>query len=284
MRDLDVYVEQPAPPNYEFFIQENGAHSIACNAHIHNAVELLYVIKGRYRVFLEGEEYSIGQGDLVLFSSNAIHHVCTESDEENAYYVIKIMPSALLALSDSDSGIEYVMRLAFKNKSSRYVWRSDELAENGMRSALDSIIDEYSHAGYATEVAMKARIISLLVLILRQDDRAASEYRSDIVRVVYSAMTYVREHYSEDVDESALAARLGVSYSYFSRSFRRITGKSFKAYLNHTRIDHAAQLLCRDGLSVSEAAARCGFNSVSYFIRVFHTVMGNTPHDFKLKY
>ena len=268
MIDSSVYVELPAVQNYEFFTQSNEAHSIACNAHIHNAIELLYVIKGNYRVVLDGDEHFIGKGDLILFCSNAIHHVFTGDDTENEYYVIKITPSALFA---------------FNNKNSRFLWRADELAVNGMKAALDALIEEYSSPGYATEVAMKARIISLLVTVMRQDDHSSSEHRSEIVRIVYSAMTYVREHYAEDIDEYSLASALGVSYSYFSRSFRRVTGKSFKNYLTHTRIDRAAQLLCREGISVSDVAARCGFNSVSYFIRVFRTVTGRTPNNFKLK-
>ena len=87
----------------------------------------------------------------------------------------------------------------------------------------------------------------------------------------------------KDLEMDGVAKALGYSYSYFSRSFRRITGKSFKTYLNRTRVDHAAQLLCREGVSVSEVAARCGFNSVSYFIRVFRTVTGKTPHNFKFR-
>ena len=283
MIDSDVIIELPTVQNYEFFVQSNGAHNIACDAHIHNAIELLYVIKGNYHVVLDGSEYCIWQGDLILFCSNSIHHVYTGDDEENAYYVIKIMPSALFALSDSDMGIEYVMRFAFNNKNCRSLWRRDELADNGIKAVLDSLIAEYTSPGYATEVEMKAKIISLLVTIMRQDDHSSGEYCSEIVRIVYSAMTYVREHYAEDIDECALAAALGVSYSYFSRSFRRITGKSFKTYLNRTRVDHAAQLLCREGVSVSEVAARCGFNSVSYFIRVFRTVTGKTPHNFKFR-
>jgi len=69
-----------------------------------------------------------------------------------------------------------------------------------------------------------------------------------------------------------------MSYSYFSRSFRRVTGLSFKKYLNQTRINRAEQMLLTGNGSVSEIAMECGYNSISYFISVYKSIKGTTPY------
>ena len=92
-------------------------------------------------------------------------------------------------------------------------------------------------------------------------------------------MVYVRNHYAEDMDERELAKSLGMSYSYFSRSFRRVTGMTFKQYLNRTRVNQAEKMLCRGSASVSEVATRCGYNSISYFISVYKSITGKTPYQ-----
>ena len=69
-----------------------------------------------------------------------------------------------------------------------------------------------------------------------------------------------------------------MSYSYFSRSFRAVTGKNFKEYLNQVRVAHAEKALLTSDKSVTEVAAHCGYDNVSYFISVYKRIKGVTPH------
>jgi len=91
-------------------------------------------------------------------------------------------------------------------------------------------------------------------------------------------MNYIQEKFAEDFDEKELAKSYGMSYSHFSRSFKMVTGMTFKNYLNRTRIRKAEQMLVLNSCSVSEAAITCGYNSISYFIKVYRTVTGKTPY------
>ena len=67
MKKSDVSIETPKQAGYEaeFFLQTNQKNSFACNAHIHNAVELIYVKEGSYTVILDDTRYDIGEGDLI---------------------------------------------------------------------------------------------------------------------------------------------------------------------------------------------------------------------------
>ena len=66
-----IHVELPkiVGDGTEFFLQATPPASVACAAHVHKAVELLYVKNGSYTVLLDGVEYEIKKGDLVLFCS-----------------------------------------------------------------------------------------------------------------------------------------------------------------------------------------------------------------------
>ena len=95
MKGTDIRIEEPraAGQEIEFFVQNNSKNTTACRAHIHKAVELLYVKEGSYTVSLDNTCYEIGEGDLILFCSGAIHHVVTGESMQNSYYVIKIPPA-----------------------------------------------------------------------------------------------------------------------------------------------------------------------------------------------
>jgi len=280
MRLSDIKVETPkkAGQEIEFFVQSNLKNTTACSAHIHKATELLYVREGSFTVTLDGTRYEIYEGDLILICSGAIHYVVTGDSPKNSYYVIKIPPSFFIDFSRHDAGAEYAMRFALNRRENKCFWHREELDGSEIKRVLDSLISEFTQKKYAYEVAIKLKIMELLLTILRHDAPNEALVNDQTSRLIYSVMNYVQERFAEDIDEKELAKSYGMSYSYFSRSFNRVTGMTFKKYLNRTRIRKAEQLLFSDGCSISEAAITCGYNSISYFIKVYRSVTGKTPY------
>ena len=280
INNIAVELPKVVGDGMEFFLQATPPVCVACAAHVHKAVELLYVKSGSFIVLLDGVEYAIEKGDLVLFCSNAIHHVFTKNLPENEYYVIKISPAFFLQFSTEDEGAEYVMRFAINRKENKSIWTRKELEGTPLLSALQSLIEEHENQKYASQVATKLKIMELLVEILRSDSPPVEKApHTQAAALIYNTMVYVRNHYAEDMDERELARSLGMSYSYFSRSFRRVTGMTFKQYLNRTRVNQAEKMLCRGTTSVSEVATKCGYNSISYFISVYKNITGKTPYQ-----
>jgi len=276
----DIRIEEPrtSGQEIEFFLQNNEKSTTACRAHIHKAVELLYVKEGSYTVSLDNTCYEIGEGDLILFCSGAIHHVVTGESMQNSYYVIKIPPSFFLDLAQRDTGAEYAMRFALNRLENKCLWHKEELKESEIKSILDTLVNEFTLKKYASDVAIKLKIMELLLIILRYDTPNKVLVNNQTSQLIYSVMNYVQERFAEDIDEKKLAKSYGMSYSHFSRSFKKVTGMTFKNYLNRMRISKAEQLLFLEGCSVSEVAIACGYNSISYFIKVYRSVTGKTPY------
>ena len=74
-----------------------------------------------------------------------------------------------------------------------------------------------------------------------------------------------------------LAARCGLSRSYFSKAFKATTGTSPHRWLLRQRVRRAAELLERTDDSVSRIAASCGFADQSHLTRTFHAIVGVSP-------
>jgi AraC-like DNA-binding protein len=68
---------------------------------------------------------------------------------------------------------------------------------------------------------------------------------------------------------SDLCRELGVSRSRFFKRVHALTGKSPMEFIRNIRMQHAAQLLEKSQLSVSEVAYRVGFNNPRYFAKYF---------------
>ena len=279
MKKSDIRIEAPKRigQEIELFLQRSPAHHPACTAHIHNAVELLYIYEGSFSVTLDGVCYAVEAGDLILFRSNSIHHVTAGSAAQNSYYVLKIPPFFFMGLTAREVAVRYSMYFALSRKDSKCLWQGTELKGSAIERILTDLIDEYTHQRYAFEVATKLKIMELLLAILRSDGSEEAPVTDPAAEPIYTVISHIREHYAQDMDERELSKSFGMSYSYFSRSFKRVTGVTFKSYLNRTRIARAEQLLLEKHGSVSEVAAACGYNNVSYFISVYRALTGKTP-------
>ena len=88
---------------------------------------------------------------------------------------------------------------------------------------------------------------------------------------------YIDSHLGENISLEAMAEMAGLSVYHFSRAFRQSNGVAPHGYLLQRRIEHAAQLISRTELPVSEIALAVGFSDHSHFARHFRRLTGTTP-------
>jgi YesN/AraC family two-component response regulator len=74
-----------------------------------------------------------------------------------------------------------------------------------------------------------------------------------------------------------------VSENYLSQIFHRELGLSPRNYLSRVRVHHAKQLLSNTDESITSIASHVGFEDSAYFSRVFHKLVGSSPHTFREK-
>ena len=72
-----------------------------------------------------------------------------------------------------------------------------------------------------------------------------------------------------------------ISPTYLSRVFKRETGASLVDFLNRIRIEKSRELLADSSLRLIEVALQCGFESQSYFNRMFKLFCDMTPQQYR---
>ena len=96
------------------------------------------------------------------------------------------------------------------------------------------------------------------------------------------ALSHLREHLTEQVDEGDLAEMVGQSQSAFSRAFKRHTGTTLVRYRNQLRVDLACHMLLTDpDIRVAEICYDVGFSNLSNFNRHFLKLKGMSPSQFR---
>lgn len=94
----------------------------------------------------------------------------------------------------------------------------------------------------------------------------------------------LHRRFSMPVNFKQLAARAGVSYATFNRTFKKKTGLTPEHYLQDRRLKEAARLLKTTSLPVSRVAQAVGFKSVAHFVNVFHKKNGLSPQEYRLRH
>lgn len=99
------------------------------------------------------------------------------------------------------------------------------------------------------------------------------------LKVVY---TFIEKNFQRTITIEEMAQLTHLSKAAFCRYFKKMTRLTFIEFLNQYRIEQAKRLLKGDK-NVTETCYECGFESVSYFNRIFKKVVGENPLEFKKK-
>ncbi len=99
--------------------------------------------------------------------------------------------------------------------------------------------------------------------------------------VIAKAKQFIRDHHTEDLSLGQVAAAVHMSLFYFCKLFRKVTGTTFTEFVSRTRIEKAKNLLLNPNLRISEIAYEVGFQSLTHFNRVFRTIAGESPTEYR---
>jgi two-component system response regulator YesN len=101
---------------------------------------------------------------------------------------------------------------------------------------------------------------------------------------VAEAMKLIRTRYSEDLTQEEAAAIIGITPSYLSKIFKEETGMSFIESINYFKVELSKQYMESGDKKIKEIYQLTGFNSYSYFFKVFKEIVGETPHSYAKKF
>ena len=80
-----------------------------------------------------------------------------------------------------------------------------------------------------------------------------------------------------------IADRICMSKSQLNRKVKFITGMSTSSYIKKSQLTYAQVLLRDADTPIGEIVQRCGFESGSYFTKVFRQKYGMTPSEYRKK-
>ncbi|MDT9334923.1 response regulator [Clostridium perfringens] len=100
-------------------------------------------------------------------------------------------------------------------------------------------------------------------------------------KVVDKVSKYIDDNMDKMLKLEELASICNLSPGYFSRVFKKETGKTVITYINEKKVERAKKLLKESKEPIINISLDLGFDDCGYFIRVFKKITGLTPKAFR---
>ncbi len=94
---------------------------------------------------------------------------------------------------------------------------------------------------------------------------------------------YIQSNISNQISQEVVAAEFNMRVDTFSKTFKMIFGENYTTYIRKAKIQEAQLHLKTNDLSISQLAEHLGYGNSQYFIRVFKSEVGITPHQYRLR-
>lgn len=101
---------------------------------------------------------------------------------------------------------------------------------------------------------------------------------------ILTTQQWLAEHYSVANPVEEMTLQSGLQERTFKRRFKKATGHSPLAYVQHVRVEAAKRQLESTGQSVDEISWQVGYEDVSFFRRLFKRLVGLTPGAYRKKF
>ena len=260
------------------FSHKKSTYNATYAYHRHDGCEVYLFLSGNIRLYIEQTCFSPVPGSLVILNSNEMHRIQSMDSTPYERIVINLKRSYIAALSPDGFSLDdcfYARPLGFGNLR---VLSPEALQE--FLTLYKGLETTASPDCFGRPVVQNAYASLLLLFLNRQYQSDPSSYKNTMPAYITGAMQYIDSHLEEPLHLSALAKEFHISESYLSAQFKHHTGLTLRTYLLDRKINLAKSLLM-EGVNVTEACYRSGFNDYANFIRSFKKVTGISPGKFR---
>ena len=259
------------------------------SSHWHDEYEFGLVLKGSvsFTLYAGGEESTniiIEQGNAILINSGILHSAKALIPQtimagfvfSNAFFNIKPFEAVLYNLVQPlvDYKVSYI------------TFMKEDTCASDILSTLENLClistDDLRYELHCMELIFRLWRLSLDYITQKQEIfqlNITDNSREQHLKIMVS---YIHAHYSENISINDIAKYAGISRTECFRCFQSILRKTPIEYLTDYRLSIAGMLLSTTNRTLTDIYESCGFNSLSYFGKIFKEHYGISPKKFSV--
>jgi AraC-like DNA-binding protein len=216
---------------------------------------LHFLISGSREYEINNQKFIVEEGSVIFIPDKTAYRTNVVGDNMTDYKGISIcfdmvQPTGKIQIVH-DVYYEWEVNLS---KMADYFYRMEEMFKNSSVSVLK----------------LKITLFQMLYNLCGADTNISRN--NDIIK---PALSFIAEHYTENLPVSVYAEKCRISESYFRKKFLESTGMSPLDYRNELRLNEARQMYQKN-YNLQEIAEKVGFNDAGYLSKVYKRHTGSS--------
>lgn len=224
------------------------------DSHVIGYYDLTFVLRGSMEYFVNGESVTLLENDAIL-----------------------LPPGTARGRSAGESRVHYVSYNFLPYDGS--VLPQEIYLKNAVTREMRSLCDIFSEQHISPFYHSREKQVSVLNCILYELIDRFTLGSND--KNVMAALKYIDENLTRRITVDDIAAAVHISRDHLAHSFKREISRSVIDYVNERRMLLARSMIRSGEMSLSDISDTLGYDSYSYFSRVFKRYFGVSPIKYR---
>lgn len=248
--------------------------------HWHTECEIIRILEGKFSLIINDKKILATKGDIV-FIHDGMFHGGTPIDciYECIVFDIKILLKQNLSCTKQIQDIINQKKIIGPLISTNI---------ESLKPCCETLFESMRFMKTGYEFLTQGSLYHLIGLIIRFNlykiKNKTTKKTQEKTLHFKNVLSLIESEYQSPLTLEDLSKAAGMAPKYFCRFFSEMTNKTPIEYLNYYRIESACEQLITTDYSITEVALNCGFNDVSYFIKMFKKHRGITPKQYIKQY
>ncbi|PYG87652.1 AraC-like DNA-binding protein [Ruminiclostridium sufflavum DSM 19573] len=270
----------------ECFVFDSQKEVFPVKPHWHYFMEIIYMLKGRLKIYSDNNVYYLNTDDIIVIHSKAIHSIYADSGEPPLYAVIKFDINRLRLTTEYSPKMSLLFNTARNSEKANIYIPSEDTKVLDVKNIFKSCLSEMHRKDYGYDMLLNALLYILLMKILRYwrnrgfDTTKIKKVQNEN-ESIHTISEYIDMHSAEPLKVEKIAEKCGMSYSYFAKRFKELYGQSCKDFIEYIRVSKAEDFLIFTDCDLNYISQETGFSDCSHLIKVFKACKGVTPKQFR---
>ena len=236
-------------------------------------VELILIREGSGSFMINGTNYQVEQGDLIILNSEMIHD---EYGDEVSHYACAIGGIHKENLRENalidDDQVPVI-------KAGKSYGAMEGIMAQMFYMLCGNIPGADVWCGFLLEA-----LLNQVENVISESVAYVEEEQTDRFTLAKQIREYIDENYMNDISLKTISEQLHISLYYLSHIFKEFYGYSPMKYVIRRRIGEAQSLLISTDLTVTRIAMIVGCDNPNHFNTIFSKNVGVSPRNYRLIY
>ena len=252
--------------------------------HWHEEIELVYLSKGTLQCAVGNRRFPLRKGEALFINTGIPHAFFEESGIPYEESDIVFHPRLIYGDVGSIFYEKYMLPLMRCPSMAGFAFRKDLDWQREAALSIKEAVTVCRTKPELYEFTVREALTNVFTLLLRHNsgELQHTEARSSfLMERVKRMLDYFHSHYQESISVEQLAKQANICKRECQRDFKKVLGLTPTQYFEQYRLAMSLRLLTESSCSIIEIADQCGFQSPSYFTKLFREKYGVTPTAFR---